>query len=79
MMSLFVLSKKCENSDEIIVRLNEGANKTINKFSLTLGNGIEDAKEVFASEEYKGKAEIKERENLLQALNHTEIKSLHSS
>ena len=46
MMLLFVLSKKAENSDEIIIRLNEGANKTINKFSLTLGNGIEEAKEV---------------------------------
>lgn len=66
--------KKAENSDEIIIRLNEGANKTINKFSLTLGNGIEDAKEVFASEEYKGKAEIKDGK-LITSFKPYEIKS----
>ena len=66
--------KKAENSDEIIIRLNEGANKTINKFSLSLGNGIEDAKEVFASEEYKGKAEIKDGK-LITSFKPYEIKS----
>ncbi|EKC59310.1 Alpha-mannosidase-like protein, partial [human gut metagenome] len=66
--------KKAENSDEIIIRLNEGTNKTINKFSLTLGNGIEDAKEVFASEEYKGKAEIKDGK-LITSFKPYEIKS----
>lgn len=66
--------QKAENSDEIIIRLNEGANKTINKFSLTLGNGIEDAKEVFASEEYKGKAETKDGK-LITSFKPYEIKS----
>lgn len=45
--------KKAEDSDEIIVRLNEGANKPSEGFSLTLGEGIESAKEIYASEEYK--------------------------
>ncbi|MBO7179444.1 MAG: alpha-mannosidase [Clostridia bacterium] len=44
--------KKAEKSDEIIIRLNEGANSNIENYTLTLGNGIESAKEMFASEEY---------------------------
>ncbi|MBQ6935868.1 MAG: alpha-mannosidase, partial [Clostridia bacterium] len=44
--------KKAEQSDEIIIRLNESAKKNVNNYTLTLGNGIESAKEMFASEEY---------------------------
>ncbi|MGN1201836.1 MAG: glycoside hydrolase family 38 C-terminal domain-containing protein, partial [Eubacterium sp.] len=50
--------KKAEDSDEIIVRLNEGANKEANDFTLTLGDGIESAREIYASEEYKGEADV---------------------
>lgn len=43
--------KKAENTDEIIVRLNEGANKQVEGFTLSLGEGIESANEIYASEE----------------------------
>ncbi len=44
--------KKAEKSDEIIIRLNESANKDVENYTLMLGSGIESATEVFASEEY---------------------------
>lgn len=50
--------KKAEDSDEIIVRLGEGANQHIARFELTLGDGIQSAREMYASEEYKGKATV---------------------
>ncbi len=50
--------KKAENSDEIIVRLNEGTNKEVENFTLTLGEGIESAREIYASEEEKGSATV---------------------
>lgn len=50
--------KMAENSNEIIVRLNEGANSPVERFTLTLGEGIESAKEMYASEEYKGEAVV---------------------
>ena len=50
--------KKAESSNEIIVRLNEGVNKSINGFTLELGEGIESARELYASEEYKGEAVV---------------------
>lgn len=46
------------DSDEIIVRLNEGANKTVERFELTLGEGVESARELYASEGYKGEATV---------------------
>lgn len=52
--------KKAEKSNEIVVRLNEGANKAAENFTLSLGNGIKEAKEIFASEEYRGEAEVKD-------------------
>ena len=55
---IFCAIKKAEESDEIIVRLGEGANKSIEGFTLTLGEGIEAAKEVFASEEYIADATV---------------------
>ncbi len=50
--------KKAEKSDEIIIRLNESAKKNVENFTLTLGNGIESAKEMFASEEYIKEATV---------------------
>lgn len=43
--------KMAENSDEIIVRFNEGSNHQQKNVRFTLGEGIESAREVFASEE----------------------------
>lgn len=45
--------KMAENSDEIIIRLNEGANKAAENVTIELGSGIACAKEVYASEEFK--------------------------
>ena len=45
--------KMAENSDEIIIRLNEGANKAAENVTIELGGGIACAKEVYASEEFK--------------------------
>ncbi|MDE5983947.1 MAG: hypothetical protein K2H13_01660 [Eubacterium sp.] len=50
--------KKAEDSDEIIVRLNEGTKNTIENLTLTLGEGIESAREIYASEEYKAEAQV---------------------
>ncbi len=50
--------KKAEEGDEIIVRLGEGTNKNIESFALSLGDGIESATEVYASEEYLGEANV---------------------
>ena len=66
--------KKAENGDEIVVRLNEGANKAADNFTLSLGNGIEEAKEIFASEEYRGEAEVKDGK-LITSFKPYEIKS----
>ncbi len=52
--------KKAEDSDEVIVRLNEGSNRFVEDFTLTLGEGIESAREIYASEEYKGDALIQD-------------------
>lgn len=52
--------KKAENSDEIIVRVNEGNNRITRNIKLYLGDGIESAREMYASEEYKGEAELVE-------------------
>ena len=51
--------KKAEDSDEIIVRFNEGACKETENIIFTLGAGIESAREVFASEETIGEATVK--------------------
>ena len=52
--------KKAEDSDEIIVRFNEGANVATENIVFTLGAGIESAREVFASEETVGEATVKD-------------------
>lgn len=50
--------KKAEESDEIIVRLGEGTKKNVEGFTLNLGEGIESAREVYASEEHIGEAKV---------------------
>ncbi|MCH5320775.1 MAG: hypothetical protein J1E36_03365, partial [Eubacterium sp.] len=66
--------KKAEDSDEIVVRLNEGTNKAVDNFTLTLGEGIESAREIYASEEYKGEATV-ENGCLVTSFKPYEIKS----
>ncbi len=52
--------KMAENSDEIIVRFNEGANENVDNFTFEMGEGIESAREVYASEEHKKDAVVKD-------------------
>lgn len=52
--------KKAEDSDEIVVRLNEGAGRNHDKFTLTLGEGVESAREIYASEEPLGEAVVED-------------------
>lgn len=46
------------DSGEVIVRFNEGANKNIDSFTFTLGEGIESARELYASEEFLADAMV---------------------
>ena len=66
--------KKAEDSDEIIVRFNEGANIDTDNIVFTLGAGIESAREVFASEETIGEAKV-EKGNLIFDLSAYGVKS----
>ena len=50
--------KKAEDSDEIVVRVNEGINASHENVTLTLGNGIAAAREIYASEEHIGEARV---------------------
>ncbi|MCM1545350.1 MAG: glycosyl hydrolase-related protein, partial [Ruminococcus sp.] len=50
--------KKAEDSNEVIVRVNEGANRPANGVELSLGKGILSAREVYASEEEIGPADV---------------------
>ncbi len=50
--------KKAEDSNEIIVRVNEGASKSANGVKLSLGKGIVSAYECNACEEKIGEAEV---------------------
>ena len=66
--------KKAEDSDEIIVRFNEGACKETENIFFTLGAGIESAREVYASEETVGEAKV-ENGNLIFDLGAYAVKS----
>lgn len=46
------------DSGEVIVRFNEGSNKEIKDFTFIMGEGIESARELWASEEYRGEATV---------------------
>ncbi len=50
--------KKAEDTDEIIVRVNESAGHHAKQVALSLGKGILSAREVFASEEEIGEANV---------------------
>ncbi|MBQ9531482.1 MAG: hypothetical protein IJR70_05375 [Eubacterium sp.] len=52
--------KKAHHKDngEYIVRFNEGSNKKVKGFTFTLGEGIESAREIWASEEDRGEAKV---------------------
>jgi len=50
--------KKAERSDEIIVRVNETKGKALTAATLSMGNGIASAREVYASEEPIGPATV---------------------
>jgi alpha-mannosidase len=54
--------KKKHHSDraEYVVRFNEGTGKEVKGVTFTIGDGIDTACEIWASEEYLGEAEIKE-------------------
>ncbi len=52
--------KHHSDSDEFVVRFNEAAGKAVKDFSFTLGEGIEAAQEIWASEEYRGEATVKD-------------------
>lgn len=52
--------KKAEDSEEIVVRLNEGTGSSLDKFTLSLGEGIESAREIYASEEPLGSAVVED-------------------
>lgn len=66
--------KKAEDSDEIIVRFNEGACKQTENIIFTLGDGIESAREVYASEETVGEAKL-EKGSLIFSLSAYGVKS----
>ena len=66
--------KKAENSDEIVVRFNEGNGRVTKNVKLALGEGIESARELYASEEYKGDAVVTDG-RLVFDLNPFEVKT----
>lgn len=51
--------KKAENSDEIVIRVNEGAGTYQSNVEISLGNGIVSAREIYASEEAIGPATVR--------------------
>lgn len=52
--------KKAEDSDEIIVRVNEGSFGHVNNATIKLGKGIVSARELYASEEDLGPATVQD-------------------
>lgn len=50
--------KKAEDSDEVIIRVNEGANREVKNVLISMGKGIIKAREVYASEEEIGPAVV---------------------
>ena len=53
--------KKAENSDEIVIRVNECENRCHEEVSVSLGSGIESAREIYASEEEIGEACVRDK------------------
>ncbi|CZT55492.1 Endo-1,4-beta-xylanase A precursor [Eubacteriaceae bacterium CHKCI005] len=52
--------KKAEKSDEIVIRVNEGTGEAASNVEVYLGEGIESAREIYASEEEIGPATVKD-------------------
>ncbi len=68
--------KKAENSDEIVIRVNEGIGKAHNNVALSISGGILEARAIFASEEAMEGAETKlDGEKLVFDLKPFEVKS----
>lgn len=59
---------------EVIVRFNEGANKNIDNFTFTLGEGVESARELYASEEFLADAVV-ENGRLVTSFKPYEVKT----
>ena len=55
-----IKKKHHSDSDEFVVRFNEGNGENVKGYAFTLGEGIESACEVWASEEYRGEAVIED-------------------
>lgn len=66
--------KKAENTDEIIVRFNESAGKQVENVRFTIADGIESVREVYASEEELGAANVENGE-LVFSINKFEPKT----
>ncbi|GAA6396946.1 carbohydrate-binding protein [Solibaculum mannosilyticum] len=52
--------KKAEKSDEVVIRVNEGTGEAASNVEVYLGEGIESAREIYASEEEIGPATVKD-------------------
>ncbi len=50
--------KKAQDSDLVVVRINEGTNNNVDNYTLSMGKGIKQAVELYASEEYKADAVV---------------------
>ena len=66
--------KKAEDSDEIVVRFNEGCNLLTRNIHFRIANGIEMAKSIYANEEIIGDAKVENGE-LIFDLTPYEVKS----
>ncbi len=55
-----IKKKHHADSDELVVRFNEGTGKDVKGFTFTLGEGIESAYEIWASEEYRNDAVVED-------------------
>lgn len=66
--------KKAENSDEIVIRVNEGADKTAKDVKIVLGRGIAEARELNAVEDEIGEAKT-ENGSLVFDLKPYEVKT----
>lgn len=62
------------DSGEVIVRLNEGTGREVNEFTLTLGQGVESARELYASEEFISDARV-ENGSLVASFGAYEVKT----
>lgn len=62
------------DSGEVIVRFNEGAKNCVDEFTFTMGDGVESARELYASEEFKADAVV-ENGKLVTSFEPYEVKT----